>query len=118
MNLKSILSSLGLILLLSACSTPGGSSDMSAIPLDVYRAGDDIPKAYHEIGLLKDDGKEAEQQEIEAKMIKQAKKMGGDAIIFLEPKQSGMETEFWSWGAAKFTYLYQGRVVAYDPVAQ
>lgn len=86
---------------------------VARVPFDVYRDGAKPTRPYKEVGKLADDGKEVEQPEIEAKMIKQAKRMGGQAIIFETPKQSGLEPGFFSWGL-KFTYLYKGTVISYE----
>lgn len=82
--------------------------------IDVFKDGEKPSRAFKSIGLLKDDGKDQEQEQIEAKMIAKAKKMGGQAILFDKPKQSGMEAEFFSFGQAKFTYLYKANVVVYE----
>lgn len=121
MKANAILASLALtaaLTLLAGCeSTPSQSGNRSAVAtadVEVFRDGAEPAKPFKEIGVLKDDGKEAEQEEIEKKLIKKAKQMGGDAILFDKPKQSGMEMDFFSFGASKFTYLYRARVVVYQ----
>lgn len=63
---------------------------------------------------MTDDGRENEQNEIEQKLIAKAAKMGGNAIIFSKPKQSGMEAQPFSFGKVDFTYLYKGTVIVYQ----
>jgi hypothetical protein len=52
-------------------------------------------------------------------MIKKAKKMGGNAILFEKPKESGIEGGgFYYRGfitsGGKLTYLYKGAVVVFE----
>ena len=92
------------ILLLVGCATTGDQkpSDkrLPTTAVEVFKDGAKPLKAYKEIGLLKDDGKAIEQEEIEAKMIKQAKKLGGNAILFEKPIVSGAEGSGF-WGGAE-----------------
>ncbi len=83
--------------------------------IEVFR-DDAIPsRPFKQIGILKDDGTAEEQEKVEAKMITKAKKMGGSAIVFDRPKQSGMEASYFSFpGAIKYTYLYRSVVVVYE----
>jgi hypothetical protein len=103
--------------LLTGCETPNAGGPTAAVPtaqVEVFHDGTKPAKPFKEIGTLTDDGKEEEQAEIEAKMIKKAQKMGGHAIIFAAPKQSGMEAAGPFSFAAKFTFLYKGTVVVYE----
>jgi hypothetical protein len=102
---------------LPGCKTPAtqppytGSS--STAQFDIFRDGEKPTRPYKEIDLLKDDGRPVEQEDIEAKMIKKAKKMGGSAIIFKDPIKSG-EDNAWGSGSLKVTYLYKGIVIVYE----
>lgn len=93
------------------CQTTNTSEPVAQI--EVFRGDSKPEKPYSEITSLTDDGAEAEQSEIEAKMIKKAQKMGGNAIIFAEPKQSGFEATPFTF-SAKMTYLYKGTVIKYQ----
>ncbi len=74
--------------------------------------GQKPPKNYKELTLLTDDGRIEEQPAIEAKMIKKAKAMGANAIIFHPLIESGSEAQpFVGW---KKTYFYKASVVLYE----
>ncbi len=103
------------LLVLTGCETgtpqtPYTGSSATA-QFDIFRDGEKPTRAYKEIDLLKDDGRPVEQEDIEAKMIRRAKKMGGRAIIFKEPVKSGEDNK---WGSMKITFLYKGIVIVYE----
>lgn len=80
--------------------------------VDVYRDGQKPQKNYKELTLLTDDGRIEEQQAIEAKMIRKAKSMGANAIIFHALIDSGGEGQM--FGGWKKTYFYKASVVVYE----
>jgi hypothetical protein len=120
MKTYQLLSSVALsssLLLFCGCASTGESSRAAAAPttdVEAFHDGAVPSKPYKEIGKLTDDGKEAEQQEIEAKMIKRAKKMGANAILFEKPKASGVEAAPFSFGKFENTFLYKATVVVYQ----
>ena len=63
--------------------------------------------------MIADDGRKEEQPGIEAKMIKKAKKMGDNAIIFQPLEASGEELRPFFAGLAT-AYVYKALVVAYE----
>jgi hypothetical protein len=93
------------------CATSSTTTAVPSAQIDVFRDGATPNRPFKELRVLKDDGKAIEQAEIEAKMMKQAKKMGGNAIIFEKPLPSGQEFDF---SGLKLTYLYKGRVIVYQ----
>ncbi len=99
--------------LLAGCSTDKNASTPSK-DVEVFRDGARPTRAFKEITVLNDDGKIEEQPDIEAKMIKKAQKLRGDAIIFEKPEQSGLEAQPFGFGSFKYTYKYKGTVVAYQ----
>jgi hypothetical protein len=116
MNHHNFLLSLTLLcgLLFAGCATQSKTGLPPTTQVDIFRDGTKPEKSCKEIGRLDDDGKESEQPEIEAKMIKRAKSMGGNAIVFEKPKPSGMEAGPWSFGSLKYTYLYRATVFVYE----
>jgi hypothetical protein len=107
-------------LLMVVCSSTKSSSQInSQKQIEVFRENGQQPsREYRELGLLTDDGKEIEQPKIEEKMIEKARKMGGDAIIFMKPSYSGTEgnavfVRGFAIGGSKVTFLFRGAVVAY-----
>lgn len=105
------------LLWLCGCASTGSSTRTTATPVadvEIFRDGAVPPKPYKEIGKLTDDGKEGEQAEIEAKMIKQAKKMGASAILFDKPKPSGFEAAPFSFGKLDPTFQYKAIVAVYQ----
>ncbi len=106
-----------LSLLLQGCASTFDprAAEALARTIDVYRDGQKPSRHYHEIGLLKDDGRLDEQAAIELKMMKQAKSMGGHAIIFLPLVESGTdEASDLFTSTAKPSYLYRGSVLRYE----
>lgn len=81
--------------------------------LDIFRDGAKPTKAYKEIGMITDDGKLSEQLGIEAKFMKKAKAMGGNAVIFYPLVKTGTEMQPFFIGSAD-TYLYKATVVVYE----
>lgn len=81
--------------------------------VDIFRDGAKPDRKYRELGMIADDGRKEEQPGIEAKMIKKAKRMGGNAIIFLPLEQSGEELRPFFAGIAA-AYVYKAIVVAYE----
>ena len=101
--------------LLAGCATtpsqPGTTKSAPTVNLEVFRDGTIPTKPCKVIAVLKDDGPEEEQEQIEAKMIRKARRMGGQAIVFDAAKENGFKSEF--LGSFKVTYLYEAKVVVY-----
>ena len=104
-------------LLLQGCTSTLDSqaAQANARTPDVYRQGKLPSRRYHEIALLKDNGRFNEQVTIEAKMVKEARSMGADAIVFLPLVRSGTDagSDLFT-STAKPTYLYRGSVIRYE----
>ena len=101
-----------------AASSPGGSPQSAVTPaavVQVFRYGQQEPQwSYKELGEIKDEGWLDEQPQIEAKMIKRAKKMGADAIIFYPAVQSRSELlASTPSGRSSITYYYRATAVSY-----
>jgi hypothetical protein len=121
MKIQMCLRSLSLVILgtaLLVCSVgceTGKSRSPGRTPtteIDVYRDGQKPQKNYKELKLLTDDGRVEEQQGIEGRMIKKAKAMGGNAIIFHPLIESGGEGQ--PFGGWKKTYFFKASVVVYE----
>ncbi|HEY5909575.1 MAG TPA: hypothetical protein VJA21_03115 [Verrucomicrobiae bacterium] len=78
--------------------------------LDFFRDAQKPSRPYKEVALLTDDGALNEQGAIEAGIIKKAKRMGGDAVIFHPLVKSGGELKGFSWVD---NYCYKATVVVY-----
>jgi hypothetical protein len=115
-SLASALILSGMLGLLAGCETTSSQTGgpQAASNVEVFRDGAKPSRDYKEIRVLTDDGRENEQKEIETKMIAKAAKLGGNAIIFDKPKQSGVEAQPFSFGRFDLTYLYKGAVVVYQ----
>jgi hypothetical protein len=114
--MKYVLSIL-LISLISACATNSqtsgeGKARFKEIP--TFQASQPPQKKFVVIRSLKDDGAEAEEDEILAKFLKQARKLGGDALLVHEKHQSGTELAPFSFGKVNFTYLYRADVIRFE----
>ena len=107
------------LLMIGCSSTKNSSQPTPEKQIDVYRENGLQPtREFRELGLLVDDGKEIEQPKIEQKMIGKARKLGGDAIIFMEPRFSGTDDQYFihnrfAIGGSKITFLFRGVVIAY-----
>lgn len=110
--------SLFLLLCLTACETtstgPSGAAKPGAKEIAVFQWNSPPDKKYTVLRTLKDDATEQEEDEITKEFIKQARKLGGDAILFHEKKQSGMEAGPFSFGKLNFTYLYKVDVIRFE----
>src|SRR5690349_9606551 len=75
---------------------PFSSSHKLADGIQVY-SEDDKPaqSSCKEIGLLTNDGRVFEREEIEATFIKRAREMGGNALILQEPVKSMEAPKGW-----------------------
>src|SRR5438105_12435320 len=93
--MKSVfISSLFIVLFLVGCqqtSNTYGAKHTPTSDIAIFRDGAKPDRKYHEIGMIADDGRKAEQPAIEGKMIRKAKRMGGNAILFLPLEASGQE---------------------------
>jgi hypothetical protein len=81
--------------------------------VEIFRDGAKPDRKYREIGMLGDDGRKSEQAGIEGKMIKRAKGMGGNAIIFAPLEQSGAELTPGMVGLAD-TFTFKAIVIVYE----
>ena len=101
--------------LLVGCASSGGQYDnikrKPTTQVDIFRDGQKPTRAYKEIGLLTDDGGLVEQRGIEAKLIRKAKRMGANAIIFQPLTKSGGELKGFS---VVDTYVYRALVIVYE----
>ena len=95
------------LLLVQGCAT--GSN--RAQHIEIFREGEKPSRSFKEIGILTDDGGLAEQGEIEAQMVRKAKKTGADALLFEKMTQTGDELK--GLGLQK-TYLYKAHMVIYE----
>ena len=83
----------------------------SAGGLEVYREDDKPHISYKEIGLLTNDGRVFERDEIEAAFIKRAREMGGDALVLQEPVKSMEAPTGWD---LYDMFVFQAVVVSYQ----
>jgi len=81
--------------------------------LDIFRDGAKPDRKYREIGMLGDEGRRGEQAGIEAKILKKARAMGANAVIFLPLEKTGEEVNLGSLGLAE-TFAYKALAVAYE----
>jgi hypothetical protein len=80
--------------------------------LDVFEAGRMPTKPMTLIGEIKDDGPLIEKSDIEAAMMKRAKKRGADFIILHNPVPAGVS--FSPFGGANQKYFYRGQFGKYQ----
>lgn len=83
----------------------------SADGIEVYRDDHKPQTAYKEIGLLTDDGRVFERDEIEAAFIKRAREMGGDALVLQGPVKSVEAPAGWD---LYDTFVFEAVVVSYQ----
>lgn len=105
-------------LLTAGCETTGtgsgGATSAPAKPVEVFRDGQEPSRAYTVLQTLVDDGREEEAAEIEAKMVKTARRLGADALLFDPVKESGYEAPHpWAFGVKK-TFLFKAKAVKYQ----
>jgi hypothetical protein len=79
--------------------------------IDVYRDHDKPHSSYMQIGLLTNDGRVFERDEIEAAFIKTAREMGGDALVLQEPVKSIEAPRGWD---LYDTFVFEAVVVSYQ----
>jgi len=109
-----------LSLLMTLCLVGCATSDTAtsnrpgAKQIAVYQAANPPTQKYIVIRTLKDDAAEVEEDEVTEKFIKDARKLGGDAIIFHEKKPSGMEVEPFGFGKINNTFLYRVDVIRFE----
>jgi len=104
------------VLLCTGCAETGTYDSVKrtrTTNIDVFRDGQKPTKHYKEIALLSDDGGAGEQAAIEAKFVKKAKAMGGNAIIVYPMTKSGGEMPMFAIGW-KDTFFYKAAVVVYE----
>lgn len=94
------------------CETFEPTASQAALAVKVFRDPQKPPQAFEELQLLTDEGRLSEQGDIEMQFRNKAARLGGDAIIVLEPKKIGQE--FTGTGLAD-SYLYTARAVRYKP---
>lgn len=81
--------------------------------IEIFLDGKEPAQPYKVIGSLTDDSRLEEHPAIEAKKVKKARQMGGDALVF-EPKvETGIDVGPFAWGAKK-SYLYKAKVIKYE----
>lgn len=105
---------LGILILVAlmgaGCETIEPTASQAALAVKVFRDPQKPPQAFEELQLLTDEGRLSEQGDIEMRFRNKAARLGGDAIIVLEPKKIGQE--FTGTGLAD-SYLYTARAVRY-----
>lgn len=104
---------LGFLLLGCASNGTGASQAATGKQIEIFKDGRLPSKPYSVIGSVTDDARLEEEPAIEAKMKKQAIKMGGDALIFEPKTETGFDVHPWGWGAKK-SYLYKANVIKYQ----
>jgi hypothetical protein len=80
--------------------------------LDVFEGGQMPTKPMKLVGEIKDDGPLIEKSDIEAAMMKRAKKRGADFIILDKPVPAGLSIS--PFGGAQQKYFYRGRYGKYQ----
>jgi hypothetical protein len=105
-----------IVVLLFGCASPDVRYDSTkrapTTHIDIFRDGAKPDRAFKEISTLVDDAREVEEPQVEANMIKKAKRMGGNAILFQPKTINGSElTGLATWSR---TYLYKARIVVYE----
>jgi hypothetical protein len=115
-TMKAILSLLAIFLLSACVTTSTGSSAKSSgqKEIAIFQSEQPPTRPFTLIRTLKDDAGEDEEDEITEKFVKQARKLGGDAIVFREKKQSGLEVVPFGFGKIKYTFLYGVDVVRFE----
>ena len=118
MRSSSILATLAMVVSLALLAGCASTSSQSAtaktaptVDLEVFRDGAVPSKPCKVIAVIQEEGREEEQKKLETKLIEKAKGLGGHAIVFDVPRQSGFQSEF--LGSFKVSYLYRATVVVY-----
>ncbi len=105
-------------LLVMGCETAGGgrgpATQVPAKQVEIFKDGKEPDRNYTVLRTLMDDGREVEEAEIEAKMVKTARKLGADALFFEPKKESGFEAIHPFTFGVKKTYLFKARAVRYQ----
>lgn len=76
-----------------------------------FRDGEKPSRPYRKLALLTDDGALGEQGEIEQKFVKEARKMGANALIYAPLMRTGEELVGF---AMVHTYLFKAQAVVYS----
>jgi len=79
--------------------------------IEVYRDDHKPHSPYKQIGLLTNDGRVFERDEIEAAFIQRARQMGGDALVLQEPVKSIEAPRGWD---LYDTFVFEAVVVSYQ----
>jgi hypothetical protein len=83
-----------LVLITAGCVNPTMTSIDNGPPIDIFAIGQNMPeKKYGILGSLTDDGALKERDQIEKKMVAQARKKGANLIVFDPPVRSGVEMQ-------------------------
>jgi len=110
--MKITLLTIFLAIVMSGCATDSEMAKSGAAKeITVFNADRPPTQKYTVIRTLKDDGAEEEEDEITSKFVKQARKIGGDAILMHPKKASGMEMKPFGFGKMNYTYLYKADVL-------
>jgi hypothetical protein len=113
-RMKAILSILSLIFVVG-CATTSTQSGGGKKEIQVFQIENPPTQKYTVIKTVKDDAGEDEEDEITDEFIKQARKVGADAVVFKKKAQSGMEVVPFGFGKMKYTYLYTVELVRFEP---
>jgi hypothetical protein len=113
--MKAILSIL-LIVFVTACSTTDTASRNGAAvkEIAIFQEGQKTAQHFVVIKTLVDDGSEIDEDEITDKFVKQARKVGGDAIILRPKKQSGAQVVPFGFGRINLTFVYRADVIRFE----
>jgi hypothetical protein len=82
-------------------------------PIELFKDGKEPARPYSVIRTLTDDARLEEEPAIESDMIKKARKLGGDALIFDPMTETGYDIAPFMWGAKK-SFLYRAKVIKYN----
>jgi hypothetical protein len=106
-----LLSSLFFALIVTGCQSVTEYDQNPGI--DVFEAPGQKPsKPIKLLGEITDDGPLIKKADLQAMMVKRAKKRGADFIILHEPVPAGVG--FSPFGGAQQTYLYRGQFGKYQ----
>jgi hypothetical protein len=88
---------------------PATAADLKRI--EVFRTNTKPSGKVREIGMVAEEGTLAQQNEIEARFIRKARKAGADALIFEPTMRVGQEVKFF---ATADTYSFRATLVSYE----
>lgn len=78
--------------------------------VEVFHTNSKPPGGVRELGVVSEEGRLNQQNEIEARFIRKARKAGADAVVFEPLIKVGQEVKFFE---TSDTYSYKATMVAY-----